>query len=759
MEYTKFIKYFDISKIISKNKVQCNCPAHNDKQASLSITKNENNDILINCFAGCKTETILSKVNLTMKDLYNNRPNNKENKILEKTYIYTDEIGNNIHFTERYITGNNKSFLQGQFQNGNKVYNFKNLKRLYIYNYPAVIKAINKYEIIYFVEGEKDADNLIKLGFTATTITGGAKAWKKYYKDYFKGANLYVFSDNDEAGRELTSKIIDELKEVVNSIYRIDFNGKKEKYDVTDFLEENNFKKDIFKKYIDEYIEQYKISNIEITLNINDISIFENNNNKMFNIIYGEDGNNDFCYTNALDAINEILNIKTSIIKSKWYYFIYNGKFWHSIDKREIAKYFLGALKKKDIVPKKIDAILSLMCSDIRFIIAEDKWNSNPYLINLNNCTYDLKNYKAYRHKADDYLTYINDYNFDINAHCTNFTRSLMDYSKTRGIPDFNWILRFYEIAGYSLLGIMPFQKMFWFMGAKGRNGKGTVIRIIERLVGDFHSISSIDTRDLREKFYLSRLINKRLATAGDLHYRLANVSTLKSLSGGDRQTTDIKYGDATSFSNNAKFIFAMNQVPLLPDGESVKPIAKRIVALQFNYEIMTPDSDIESIFNKEISGIFNLAVRGLQRLMNNREFSPVKNADTWLENWASKLPPLEEFFSRYEYDNTPNKYNYDKPYSLFLVDIYEDYEKFMIEYYGKYWYNEQDITVKGSRKLKELLIDEFERRYNIILQSTKEYNQILKGSFTKILHIRDKIREFEQNLKLKHDQENAPQF
>ena len=44
----------------------------------------------------------------------------------------------------------------------------------------------------FFVEGEKDADNLSKIGVCATTIAGGAGKWRKRYEDYFKDADLIL---------------------------------------------------------------------------------------------------------------------------------------------------------------------------------------------------------------------------------------------------------------------------------------------------------------------------------------------------------------------------------------------------------------------------------------------------------------------------------------------------------------------------------------------------------------------------------------
>ena len=68
------------------------------------------------------------------------------------------------------------------------------------YNLPLLLKANQKNESIFTVEGEKDADNLNHLGFTATTFPGGAGKWRDSYKSHFIGSDLIHVPDNDEAG-------------------------------------------------------------------------------------------------------------------------------------------------------------------------------------------------------------------------------------------------------------------------------------------------------------------------------------------------------------------------------------------------------------------------------------------------------------------------------------------------------------------------------------------------------------------------------
>ncbi len=46
------------------------CPSHKDKSPSLALKEIDGDRILINCFAGCPTESVLSAVGLTFSDLF-----------------------------------------------------------------------------------------------------------------------------------------------------------------------------------------------------------------------------------------------------------------------------------------------------------------------------------------------------------------------------------------------------------------------------------------------------------------------------------------------------------------------------------------------------------------------------------------------------------------------------------------------------------------------------------------------------------------
>ena len=89
-------------------------------------------------------------------------------------YDYTDEAGKLLFQCVRYEP---KDFRQRRPDGkGGSIWNLQGVERV-LYRLPQVIAA----QTVVITEGEKDADNLAKLGFTTTTNCGGAKKWREEY--------------------------------------------------------------------------------------------------------------------------------------------------------------------------------------------------------------------------------------------------------------------------------------------------------------------------------------------------------------------------------------------------------------------------------------------------------------------------------------------------------------------------------------------------------------------------------------------------
>jgi Protein of unknown function (DUF3631) len=77
--------------------------------------------------------------------------------------------------------------------------------------------------VVYFCEGEKDADGLDKLGFVATTASEGAAAkWDPALTQYFKDRHVVILPDADRPGRAHAEKVAKAINGVAASVRILD---------------------------------------------------------------------------------------------------------------------------------------------------------------------------------------------------------------------------------------------------------------------------------------------------------------------------------------------------------------------------------------------------------------------------------------------------------------------------------------------------------------------------------------------------------
>ncbi len=201
MNIHEFLTLFKGIKCVGENEYMALCPAHNDKNPSLSIGySKEKSHILLHCHAGCEAKDILDCIGLKLNDLYEDT---KGSTIMKNTtYTYCNSQGNVAYKKTRtdYDDGSKKFY----FEQPNGTKGVKGIQRE-LYNLPAVLTATK----VYFVEGEKCADAIIKQGAVATTLDTGAKSpWYSHYDEYLKDKEVIIIPDNDNAGMNYAKKIL-----------------------------------------------------------------------------------------------------------------------------------------------------------------------------------------------------------------------------------------------------------------------------------------------------------------------------------------------------------------------------------------------------------------------------------------------------------------------------------------------------------------------------------------------------------------------
>lgn len=207
---------------------QARCPCRNDDEnPSLSIGQGADGRALLNCHrgSGCSVVEICQSIGMKVTELYpprsaNDRPEARKLDLVA-TYEYRDSSGKLMFQKQRFKDQfGKKTFKQRRPDPNNSskwIYSIEGVDKI-LYRLPQVEQAKRDESVIFLVEGEKDADTLVKQGWCATTPPNGAGKWLDIHTQALAGANVFIIADNDEVGREHATMVTRLLKEAGSTV-------------------------------------------------------------------------------------------------------------------------------------------------------------------------------------------------------------------------------------------------------------------------------------------------------------------------------------------------------------------------------------------------------------------------------------------------------------------------------------------------------------------------------------------------------------
>ena len=240
--------------------------------------------------------------------------------------------------------------------------------------------------------------------------------------------------------------------------------------------------------------------------------------------------------------------------------------------------------------------------------------NREEMLLPVANCTIDLRTGKPIPPKRNHFFTQASPVIFDRKATCPNWDRFL---SQTFG-GDQELIDYVQRCAGYSLTNCQREQCFFLLIGA-GRNGKSTLVSILEQVLGGFAATLSPETLTQAGQSNpegprpeIAGLSGKRLAVTSEsgTTCHLAE-GLLKRLTGEDTLSARVLYGAPVQFTSKAKIWFCTNHQPSISGSDL--GIWSRIRVIPFENVIQPgrEDKTLPKRLTAELPGILNWALRG----------------------------------------------------------------------------------------------------------------------------------------------------
>jgi putative DNA primase/helicase len=219
------------------------------------------------------------------------------------------------------------------------------------------------------------------------------------------------------------------------------------------------------------------------------------------------------------------------------------------------------------------------------------------------------------------------------------FMQAIWDYD-----PESVLCLR--EIIGYLMTSDTKYQKMFMLNGPP-RSGKGTIIRIIEKILGKKNCCSPSFT-SLAGPHGRHELVGKKLAVLGDAQSlddktRMEVVETLLGITGEDSVTINPKNRNTYTTRLACRFLMAFNTIPALKENSGA--LRDRTLILKLDRSFTNrEDIELERRLTEEVPQIARWAIDGLKSLYERGGFKQTASGRDSREELANTASEIQQF-------------------------------------------------------------------------------------------------------------------
>jgi putative DNA primase/helicase len=531
------------------------------------------------------------------------------------------------------------------------------------------LQNINKAKYVWFTEGPTDMLALdscipeeLRSVHVVITHSGGAMENPKDWEiEFFKQKNVIILSDADEAGvggakkwANFITKIAKTTKIVTLPYETTKSHGK----DIRDFLNEGHKFQELIDLYENAVIIEPKTSESLLTElgEIDPVSgkvVLSTNHTlptaKAFiKQYYTHDNFEILKYQNGIFYAwknNAYRPVEDDYLKQQVQYFLHNAV-TQTTSRNEV---FSNPFPAKDTtIRSAIEAIknVALLPSDLP---APHWMGSEPCPVN------DPKMVIFGKTKNLDMETMKL---FDTSPKWFNYNALDFDYDPKKRHPA-KWDMFMYDLFGNDsesyqtlmqfigllLTPITRYQKALFIVGPK-RSGKGTISKIIQRLVGH-QNCCAPTTMGLADRFGLETLIGKTVSITSDSrfsrHTAQPVIERILNVTGEDFVSIERKYQKTISMRLPTRMIFLSNELPYFPDSSNA--ITSRFILLKLTKSFYDkPNLNLENELSEELPEILNSAVFWFHELIKQGYFIQPKSAMEDIEIMEDMGSPIGRF-------------------------------------------------------------------------------------------------------------------
>lgn len=302
-----------------------------------------------------------------------------------------------------------------------------------------------------------------------------------------------------------------------------------------------------------------------------------------------------------------------------------------------------------------------------------ESFDSNIYLFNCNNVTLNLKDGTVKEHAPEDLLTKINFVDYDPEAYSDRFIKFIDEVMS----GDCEKAAFLQKSLGYGISGDTRFECMFFLYGETTRNGKGTLMESILKVLGDYGKSVRPETIAQKQNVNsqapsedIARLAGIRFANISEPSRGLVlNAAQVKNMTGNDTLNARFLNENSFDFKPQFKLYINTNYLPVISDMTMFSSGRVIIVPFDKHFEPWEQDKTLKEEFSKpEIrSAILNWLVEGY-RLLLEEGFKLPTSVENAIEAYAHESDKLAQF--------AEERLQEDPTAEVKSASVYEEYRR-----------------------------------------------------------------------------------
>ena len=227
------------------------------------------------------------------------------------------------------------------------------------------------------------------------------------------------------------------------------------------------------------------------------------------------------------------------------------------------------------------------------------------------------------------------------------------------------------EFVGYIFTRKLKLEKALLLHGG-GSNGKSVFFEVLTAMLGSentcSYSLSSLT--DSRSAYYRAMLADKLVNYTSEVEGKL-EASLFKQIVSCEPVEARLPYGKPFILTDYAKLIFNANNLP--KDVEHTHAFFRRFLIIPFTVTIPEDEADVKlasKIIDEELSGVFNWALDGLQRVLMQSGFSECKAARQAIDQYKRESDSVKMYVE--EHDLVCSLDGFET-----LKDLFQGYKRF----------------------------------------------------------------------------------